>query len=67
MSSVLVLRPCAACGRPAEGRFSIHRDGFCVGPEVDLCDACGSEPEPTLADLWASIAERLRRGERMAE
>lgn len=32
---------CAACGKAAEGNYSVHRDGFCSGPEVPLCDDCG--------------------------
>lgn len=48
---------CAFCGDPHEGNYAIHRDGFCIGPEVPLCDACGSEPEPTCADIWYEISE----------
>lgn len=48
---------CAFCGQPAQGNCSIHRDGFGVGPEVDLCDACGSESEPTCAEIWEKIAQ----------
>lgn len=48
---------CAYCGKPAEGNYSIHRDGFGVGPEVDLCDACGSTAEPTCQDIWMRIAQ----------
>ena len=47
---------CSYCGRPAEGNFSIHRDGFGVGPEVELCDACGSEELPTCGQIWGRIA-----------
>jgi len=49
--------PCAFCGGPAQGQYSIHRDGFGVGPEVDLCDGCGSEPEPTCEVIWDRIAQ----------
>lgn len=49
---------CAYCGRPAEGNYSIHRDGFCEGPEVPLCDAHGSEPTPTEQEIWQRIARR---------
>ena len=49
---------CAACGNPAEGKSSIHRDGFGIGPEVDLCNACGLGPYPTCQELWNMIAER---------
>jgi hypothetical protein len=48
---------CAYCDRPAEGNFSIHRDGFGVGPEVPLCDDCGSKPEPTCGEIWDRIAQ----------
>jgi hypothetical protein len=48
---------CSYCGGPAEGNYSIHRDGFGEGPEVPLCDACGGERTPTLAEIWARIAE----------
>lgn len=49
---------CAACGKPAEGNASIHRDGFGEGPEVDLCDACGTRRLPTCETLWRLIRER---------
>lgn len=49
---------CAACGKPAEGNYGIHRDGFAEGPEVPLCDECGSQPEPTEAEIWERIAAR---------
>lgn len=45
---------CAYCGRAAEGNCSIHRDG--VGPEVDLCDACGQHERPTCKQIWRRIA-----------
>lgn len=48
---------CAFCGKPAEGNHAIHRDGFMVGPEVDLCDACGSKETPTCAEIWHRIAQ----------
>lgn len=47
---------CAFCGKPAEGNYSIHRDAFGVGPEVDLCDAHGSEATPTCEEIWERIA-----------
>ena len=57
MSSLELLEgPCVYCGEPSEGNFAIHRDGFGEGPEVPLCDACGSEPTPTCAQIWAHIA-----------
>lgn len=48
---------CAFCGHPAEGNYSIHRDGFGVGPEVDLCDGHGSHETPTEAEIWERIAQ----------
>lgn len=48
---------CAYCDKPAEGRFSIHRDGFVDGPEVDLCDECGGHPHPTVFDIWERISQ----------
>jgi hypothetical protein len=50
--------PCAACGAPVQGNHSIHRDGFGIGPEVDLCDACGANETPTCEELWDAIARR---------
>ena len=47
---------CAYCGKRAEGHYSIHRDRFCEGPTVPLCDACGQDGEPTLDQIWAKIA-----------
>ena len=51
------LTRCAYCGEPAEGNFSIHRDGFGIGPEVELCDGCGMYPAPTCEEIWDRIAE----------
>jgi hypothetical protein len=48
---------CAFCGQPAEGNFSIHRDGFSEGPEVALCDKCGGYPEPSLPEIWDRISQ----------
>jgi hypothetical protein len=48
---------CAFCGRPAQGEFSVHRDGFSIGPEVDLCNDCGGRETPTLAEMWRKIAQ----------
>lgn len=58
---------CAFCGEPAEGNYSIHRDGFGVGPEVPLCDACGSEPEPTCGEIWDAISHDREVGSPMAD
>jgi hypothetical protein len=50
---------CAYCGRDALGDgASIHRDGFCRGPQVRLCLYCGAEDGPTCEEIWARIAER---------
>jgi hypothetical protein len=48
---------CAYCGESAEGNFAIHRDGFGVGPEVDLCDSCGDGRRPTTFEIWCEIAQ----------
>lgn len=55
---------CVYCGGSAEGNYAIHRDGFAVGPEVPLCDGCGSEPLPTCEEIWAEVArpEVVARG-----
>ncbi len=46
---------CSYCGERAEGNYSVHRDAFCEGPEVALCDVCGSGESPTLREIWARI------------
>jgi hypothetical protein len=48
---------CAYCGKTAEGKHAIHRDGFGEGPEVPLCTACGSHPQPTEMQIWAKIGQ----------
>lgn len=48
---------CAFCGGPAEGNYSIHRDGFDVGPEVELCDEHGGHEKPTCEEIWDRIAQ----------
>lgn len=48
---------CAFCDAPATGDYAIHRDGFGEGPEVNLCDRCGSNDEPTERDIWAKIGQ----------
>lgn len=49
---------CAFCGEPTNGEdYSIHRDGFGVGPEVPLCRTCGASEFPTCADIWSKIAQ----------
>ena len=62
---VLILRPCAACGRPCTGSYSVHRDGYGKGPEVLICDACGSGEVPTLQEIWTAIRARRTAGRRM--
>lgn len=48
---------CAFCSKPHEGQFSIHRDGFCEGPQVPLCNACGGKSEPSEAQIWERISQ----------
>jgi len=50
---------CAHCWKPAEGNYSIHRDGFGEGPEVPLCDACGGEETPTCEDIWHKTSKTV--------
>ena len=47
---------CAYCGKPAQGNYSVHRDGFCEGPEVPLCNGCGQSRFPSLPEIWARIS-----------
>jgi len=47
---------CAYCGNAAQGNRSIHRDGLGIGPEVDLCDNCGSGSQPSCDQIWDRIA-----------
>lgn len=49
---------CAHCLQRAEGNYSIHRDGFGVGPEVDLCDKCGQYERPTCEEIWESLKKK---------
>lgn len=63
-SPEVVAATCAACGAAAQGNASIHRDGFGEGPEVDLCDDCGTHEFPTCEVLWRWIREmRIKSGE----
>lgn len=48
---------CVFCHTSAQGNYSVHRDGFGVGPEAPLCDACGSGSGPSLMEIWAEIAQ----------
>lgn len=52
-------KTCAYCGAPSEGNFSIHRDGFCEGPEVWLCDAHGGGELPSCPRIWAVIEQNM--------
>lgn len=52
-----VVEECVYCGGLARGNYSIHRDGFGIGPEVDLCDDCGQDSTPTCADIWERVAK----------
>jgi hypothetical protein len=49
----------ANCGEVAQGNATIHRDGFGLGPEVALCDACGCHALPSREEIWSNIARRL--------
>lgn len=53
-------KPCTYCGKECEGHFSVHRDGFGMGPEIPLCDACGGSPSSVLSleTIWDKIAQR---------
>lgn len=52
---------CANCDVPVlVRRHAIHRDGFGLGPEVPLCDACGGERGPSCEKIWARIAARTQ-------
>ena len=55
---------CAYCDVAfiGEPRSSIHRDGFGVGPEVPLCDACGGHELPSCEEIWERIAARIADG-----
>lgn len=57
-----VARGCAACGEPTTGEYTIHRDGYSLGPEVELCDDCGGPDGPTCELLFKMIARRRRAG-----
>ena len=55
--AVIGAEECVFCGRPSEGIYAIHKDSSMDGEEVPLCDACGSKPTPTCAEIWAKIEE----------
>jgi len=48
---------CVYCGNPAEGKHTIHRDGMGLGPDVPLCNRCGSGTTPTLQEIWDKISQ----------
>ena len=47
---------CAHCNKPAQGNYGTHRDGPAIGPEVDLCDACGCPDGVPLEEIWDRIS-----------
>jgi hypothetical protein len=49
---------CSYCGRPVDQKVYglIHRDGYLVGPNVPLCEACGLEESLTMNVIWDRIA-----------
>lgn len=47
---------CAFCGDESQQNYSVHRDGFDVGPEIWLCNNCGKDPAINLDEIWAKIA-----------
>jgi hypothetical protein len=53
-------RRCCYCGDPAQGNFSINRDGFDRGPLLDLCDRCGSGAMPTMETIWESLRNKTK-------
>jgi hypothetical protein len=63
LAAVLRSDRCAYCGELAEGNFSIHRDGFSEGPEVQLCDRCGGHTDPSLPEIWSRISQASTRHE----
>lgn len=48
---------CCYCQEEAEGGYSIHRDGLGEGPELPLCNACGSNETPTCEEIWEKLAK----------
>lgn len=52
---------CVWCGKQTEGNYSIHRDGFGIGPDVPLCDEHGSTETPTCCEIWEHIARNKLR------
>lgn len=50
---------CAFCQKSVQGKYSIHRDAFGAGPEVDLCD--GKHSAAAIVRHAISAIEQLRR------
>lgn len=44
---------CCYCDEEAQGNYSVHQFGINDGPELDLCNDCGSTTNPTLEEIWA--------------
>ena len=57
-------KKCVYCSKIAEGIYSIHRDGFGIGPEVHLCNSCGGSFKPTCHEIWIKIS-KIYREERL--
>lgn len=57
MSQTTTQELCAFCGNPVQGHFSIHRDYIDKGPQVPLCDKCGSAAGPSACEIWAKISQ----------
>lgn len=54
------LEICVYCHQSAQGNYSIHETEEAMwngGPEVPLCNGCGSTSTPTCPEIWAHIAE----------
>lgn len=49
---------CAYCGDVAYGYYTIHRDGFCDGPEVRPCIECGRDQHPSCEAIWSRISRK---------
>jgi len=66
MRTMRFRRICVYCDGPAEGKYSIHRDGFCEGPQVPLCNFCGGDPSPRESEIWDRIQAVRRNGRVLA-
>ena len=60
---LLPLFACAYCGTYLSGEpeYTIHRDGFGVGPEVPLCFDCYDDGGPSCLEIWERIAQPENR------